>query len=428
MVIINTTPAVQPAAFNRPAGPAPILPTDRLMMAVVLGQKAGHLYELASGNLRLMAESQTPLRQGEQLQLQVTGRDAQQRPMLQILNRGDNTLAPLLKATLPQQQGLNQLSAGLVGALAQFSASPANSALLAGLQQLFSALPRRQQLQEPRGLQQALWNSGLFLESGLAQGLSGQSDIKAQLLRLSALLSQQAPSAAATAHAANRSGAEYIPAATQTAPRPPQAPQPARGQAMTAYASSAPTAASGDLPGAIRSQGRLPISRQLEPTVLLQRLQQQVDGALARIQAHQLLSLQRGEDSQRPHIMEIPVVDDDGIDVWQIAVERAPHRDKNAQDQGREQHRQEETAHHWRFTLSFDFPALGAIKVSVAEVEGELDIQFTAARPATQALIQQYQSELGERIAAPCQIRSRCGSTDGPASPLSQRHFLEDQA
>ena len=41
MVIINTTPAIQPAAVNRPAGPAPILPADRLLMAVVLGQKAG---------------------------------------------------------------------------------------------------------------------------------------------------------------------------------------------------------------------------------------------------------------------------------------------------------------------------------------------------------------------------------------------------
>ena len=430
MVIINTTPAIQPAAVNRPAGPAPILPADRLMMAVVLGQKAGHLYELASGNLRLMAESQTPLRQGEQLQLQVTGRDAQQRPLLQILNRGDAKLTPLLKATLPQQQGLNQLSSTLITALAQSPQSPQSapySAIQAGLQQLFAALPRRQQLQEPRGLQQALYNSGLFLEAGLAQGQVGQADMKAQLLRLAAMLSQQrAANAEGTAVAPNRPGAEYAP--TSSASRAAQAAPPPRGQALSAYANSTPAQTSSDLPGAIRSQARMPITRQVDPGLLLNQLQQQVGGALARIQAHQLLSLQSKEDAQRPHIIEIPVVDEDGIDIWQIAVERAPYREKEQPNQRNEGDAHSEHRHQWRFTLSFDFPAMGAIKVTVAESEGALDIQFTAARPATLALIQRYQSELDTRLDGPCHIDSRCGNTDGPASPLSSHHLLEDQA
>ena len=64
MVIINPSFATQPAAFNRPAGPAPVLAIDRVLTAVVVGQRAEHLYELASGNLKLMAESQTALRHG----------------------------------------------------------------------------------------------------------------------------------------------------------------------------------------------------------------------------------------------------------------------------------------------------------------------------------------------------------------------------
>lgn len=428
MVIINTTPAIQPAAVNRPAGPAPILPADRLLMAVVLGQKAGHLYELASGNLRLMAESQTPLRQGEQLQLQVTGRDAQQRPLLQILNRADAKLLPLLKATLPQQQGLNQLSSGLITALAQSPQSAPNHALQTGLQQLFAALPRRQQLQEPRGLQQALLNSGLFLEAGLAQGQVGRSDIKAQLLRLAALLSRQhVGSAEGKPATANRPGTEYLPARSSH-PHSSHSAPPSRSPAMSAYANSSPPPTSSELPGAIRSQGRLPITRHIDPGQLLNQLQHQVDGALARIQAHQLLSLQSKDDSQRPHIMEIPVVDEDGIDVWQIAVERAPYRDKEQHDAPQDRDHQGDTQHQWRFTLSFDFPALGAIKVTVADTNGTLDIQFTAARPATLALIRRYQSELEEHLEGPCEIHSRCGDTDGPGSPLSSRHLLEDQA
>lgn len=109
MVIINPSNATQPAAFNRPAGPAPILPTDKVLNAVVMGQRADHLYELASGNLRLMAESQTALRRGEQLLLQVTGKDALQRPTLQVINTSPSAINPLLKAMLPQQQGINQL-------------------------------------------------------------------------------------------------------------------------------------------------------------------------------------------------------------------------------------------------------------------------------------------------------------------------------
>ena len=109
MVIINPTISTQPAALTRPAGPAPVLPADRVLNAVVLGERAQHLYELSSGSLRMMAESQTPLREGEQLQLRVLGKDAQQRPQLEILQRGTQDISPQLRNRLPEQLSLNHV-------------------------------------------------------------------------------------------------------------------------------------------------------------------------------------------------------------------------------------------------------------------------------------------------------------------------------
>ena len=187
MVIINPTHNTQPAALLRPAGPAPVLAPDRVMNAVVLGERAQHLYELASGSLRMMAESQTPLRKGEQLQLQVVGRDAQQRPELRIMQRDDVNIAPILRDRLPQQQGLNQLMATLSQLSQQLS--PSVQKLLAPV---LASIPHRKQLSDGERVKTALQNSGQFFEAKLLKNAPRNLDFKAALLKLAAQLDQQA--------------------------------------------------------------------------------------------------------------------------------------------------------------------------------------------------------------------------------------------
>jgi hypothetical protein len=187
MVIINPSFATQPAAVNRPAGPAPVLAIDRVLTAVVIGQRAEHLYELASGNLKMMAESQTALRHGEKLLLQVTGKDQQQRPQLQILKPDTGLINEQLRSSLPQQQSVNQLIANL-GKLINM---PQQQQLAALGKEFIEAIASKPQASDPAGLRQAILQSGLFMESQLAKGDAPTRDLKRALLRLNQRLNQQ---------------------------------------------------------------------------------------------------------------------------------------------------------------------------------------------------------------------------------------------
>lgn len=497
MVIINPQVATQPAAFNRPAGPAPVLPTDRVLMAVVMSQKASHLYELASGGLKMMAESQTPLRQGEQLQLRVTGHDASQRPQLEILSRNSVQLLPLIKASLPQQQNLNQLSSNLI---ANFKLSP-NPQVQQASEQFIAALPQREQLTSAAALKNVIANSGLFLEAHLAKGEPIAGDIKTALLKLARQLenaSQQRGELQKHLQGRTSSGNEGLsknyqpaqnsplPQASQNSPgQPPQTQQTAgkpalpgqaagSGQAQpgaspsssqaplnssaassalppsslpkaaqqtngnraaSAYQASSNaviTGANEQLPGDLRAQARIPINQAeilRQPEQANQLLLNMAKGVIARHEAHQLLHLQTADPLQQQYMMEIPVRDRDGIDVWQMQIERRHQQQEseNAASQDKKQAR-----HQWNITLNFDFPGMGPVKAVVRHSDKQMRVDFTAEQPRTEAAIRQFQSELSQRLSeqgiADVVLQSRVGDSRGPSSALHRQHLLEDQA
>jgi hypothetical protein len=445
MVIINPSNATQPAAFNRPAGPAPILPTDKVLNAVVMGQRAEHLYELASGNLRLMAESQTALRRGEQLLLQVTGRDANQRPTLQVLNTNNSAIAPLLKAMLPQQQGVNQLLASIN----QLLSNPGDSALKNLTSGLINTLPSRQQVSDPAGLREAIISSGFFMESQLATGIAPPNDLKSALLRLAQQLENFRLSNTANnqedanktkkliqdysglARGANtkldssllgsslaNSGSAERSAKTMLSP-------------SSSYSNQPP---SNDLPGVLRSQPRIPTGL-LDPNfnqeAALKQLLQDSRGAVARLESHQLLHLQQKDPQQSLYLIELPVRSDDGVDVWQLQLQWQRSPDDQAQ-QPSDNKIDDEQQRRWQINLNFDLPDLGAINTKVIQQGSQLTITFNTESQATRALIEQRQHELSQSLEeqgiTDTEIMTHTGISPAASSPLSNHSLLEDKA
>ena len=448
MVIINPTISTQPAALTRPAGPAPVLPPDRVLNAVVLGERAQHLYELASGSLRMMAESQTPLREGEQLQLRVLGKDAQQRPQLEILQRGTQDIAPQLRSRLPEQLSLNQLAASL-NQIRQ-GENPSLRQLIAPL---LNQLPRRQQLTHSEGLQKALHNSGQQLESKLARGEVPQGDLKATLLKLLAALQQQSPpppkaglarsygplphSAPGATPSPAATGAELGQSAPSRAPLAPKPPSTAPSSSPSTATAAPPHTASYQaspppqgLPGELHAQGRLAATMPEPESAQLSRLTQDIKGALARQDANQLLGLHSREHGGS-YMVELPVRDRDGIDIWQFQFQ-PPRQQRDDSAEGRAA-TPPDSPSGWSIALSFDLPGLGAITARVTQRENQLGIRFSAAQSDTVSLLQQHSQELNQRLAdqgidvghIDCR---RSGPQPSTESSYSLSTLLRDQA
>ena len=403
MVIINPSFATQPAAFNRPAGPAPVLAIDRVLTAVVVGQRAEHLYELASGNLKLMAESQTALRHGEKLLLQVTGKDHKQRPQLQILKGEIGLIQSQLRAALPQQQSVSHLLANL----GKLSNLPKQHPLATLGKEFIEAIASKAQSSNPAELRQAIMQSGLFLESQLAQGKTPTGDLKQALLKLSRQITTQlAASKPATESTIHGDGSitKRSTLANEYAPQSRSSPlltlgHPNSKATVEHYPQNVtdkPTKP--ELPGELRPQSRQGASIQFADAELevLQQVLRDVRGSLARQESHQLLHLQQSDKSQAQYMVELPIRGNDGIDVWQL------HLHKFEQTEHEQQHAEksaDKPQHNWAINLSFDLPGLGPICVRVSQAP-ELDIRFTAENKATSKLIERKQHELVEALEA----------------------------
>ncbi len=455
------------ASLTRPLGPTELLPVGKVLDAVVLQQRAGNLFELAAGDLRLMAETGQPLRPGEELRLRVTGRDASQRPTLQVQPSLERLLAPFLKALLPQQQDPTKLLA----ALWQLNNSGSEQSALQQAARTLDQLPSRQQFSDPAGLQRALQQSGLFLEAQLQRGLpvSPQNDLKALLLQLLRSLggSQRGspvatpasagapPPAGSAAAAAPPAGTATAAQAGTTAGRPAVPSDPitaytetaranrlaaaSRGSAANATASpasgsTAPTTSQAGAAPQTSLQRREPLPGQLQTLAraeastlppagrAVEQLLQLTENTLARLETHQLLHLQSQSESHGPQwLLELPVRDKDGVDVWQLHIQRDDsHRDET------------EAEPHWHITLSFDFPGTGPVIARLEQQADKLQIIFYADRTETHELIEQRTAALQQALQArgisSVDIQHHQGLPHPDTLPHELHSVLEDQA
>lgn len=416
----------------------------QLLQATVTESAAGKVL-LTIGQRQLSAETSLRLQNGQQLTLQVQSLGKQ--PVLRIVApAADNTLAAAARLLLPRQGPMSPL----LSSLSQLAVAP--QAAMPGLvkelmRSMVRQMPTPESASTPRGLKQALGESGVFLERHLlaspAPGSGNAAlgaDLKANLLRLLQLLrnwppagNYGAPPAApkpdtaglpATSPPAAGNTSTPSPAASDSDP-PAATPQQLRRAVQSTLAPTGPkgattphsaptlagTAAGTDaasramaaphpatsapppLPGSVPS-AQTPVQVSLD---LLNRfgnlrtdLLQQTEAALARIQMNQLAALPR--DAERgllEWLFELPIRRGDELDLWCMRLFREPSG----------QARQDEPATpEWSVQLAFDLPGLGPMQAQVRITQHQVSTQFWVEHTATLSLLREHLPELRQAL------------------------------
>ena len=122
-------------------------------------------------------------------------------------------------------------------------------------------------------------------------------------------------------------------------------------------------------------------------------------GSLARQESHQLQFLQQNDKQHSQFMIELPVRDDDGTDLWQLQFYKSQYTEDKAQNQEQPRPDREKPQHNWVVNLSFDLPGLGPLKARISQTP-TLNIRFSTDKPQTMALINAQRGDLEERLSA----------------------------
>lgn len=222
-------------------------------------------------------------------------------------------------------------------------------------------------------IRQALNESGLFLEARLIKGQPVQSDLKGNLLRLlETLQPMQAP------------------------PHPLSDP----GAARTTDTGT---------------------TLQLLAARLFTELHHQAEGALARVQLHQLAALPQDDNNLRQlWQFELPIPHGDGHDEFLVKFEREARHPGQAEDR-------------WSVTLNFNIPPTGPVCARLSLAEDEISSHFTAEFADGAKRIEQLLPTLNEAFARAGLKVGKLSASQGiavtrPDQPLSPLPLLDERA
>jgi hypothetical protein len=157
-----------------------------------LGENRFQLQPLPEGE-SLIGMSQMELSVGQRLQVQVTRLGAL--PELRILpaeTPPPEVVSKALRELLPKQIDVKELTS-MLGRLPASTSSSLPDSVRVAVERLAAILPQAEKLMTHEGLQKAVQNSGLFLETSLAAVLTDgaelpENDLKARLLNLLSVL------------------------------------------------------------------------------------------------------------------------------------------------------------------------------------------------------------------------------------------------
>jgi hypothetical protein len=366
-----------------------------ILNAVVAKATRGGAAQLRIGQHLVTAETQVPLKQGQQLTLRVV--ESSRRPVLQVLQevfpnvRDEQIRATALKSALPQQQPAAQTLASLERAVAG-PLPDTIQPLKASVEELLSKVPTQQLLRNAPELKRAIADSGVFLEARMQAGLTSPTtpppaDLKSALQRIAAIIRSMPELPAATPQATPNKPAP-------TANQPIQTPQPSKEsvspattgnqsvppnhqQPMLKTTVATPPKATTNVPTMATAVAADDVSAPVQATARLstERLGREVDSALARIQVNQLISVPVEDgSSQQLWMIEVPVRSEQGFDTLQMVIEREP---ESGDDQ----------TPGWSLTLSFALQPLGPMIVRLRLINQRIDAGFWAERAPTQQLI-----------------------------------------
>ncbi|MGZ8195283.1 MAG: flagellar hook-length control protein FliK [Methylosarcina sp.] len=163
-----------------------------------LGENQFLLQQLPGGET-LSAFSHVDLPLSQRIQIQVVHMGST--PELRILpssTQAEAVVPQALRELLPKQVGIGELIKSLQ-LLSRTDSSNLPDSVRLAIENLTAAIPKTKQLFTPKGVQNAVRNSGLFLEATLAASLTNKNpffgnDIKARLLNLLAAIQESVPS------------------------------------------------------------------------------------------------------------------------------------------------------------------------------------------------------------------------------------------
>ncbi len=411
---LTTTP---PAALTLTGNTADLSAwkVGQLLQAQALTGTVNNLITLRIGPTTLEAQTQTPLSAGQTLTVQVVRLGEQ--PILKVLPQArpilNDPLANALRTSLPKQTGLAPLLANL-GLLAQSESAATGvtapslpATVLQAAAQIYRALSFSHQAVSADGLQQAIRATGLFLESKLALLARGgsaalETDFKAALLRLQAVLDENTRPAPASPPP-SPAGAPAEPRAA-TPPRTTVVlpPPPLREVLPQAQAASAPTLTRTTLVGAV-----------------LDELQQQTEGSLARLQLHQLASVPDSAQAQPYWLLELPLRHQAQVDLFQLRIaHEAPDGPADATA----------TGYPWVVNLAFDLPGLGPVQARVAVLGEQVSTTFWAEQANTTQAFRRHLEMLRRNLqqAGLAVGDLACRTGQAPQSPTGPRVPLMD--
>ncbi|MHC8371058.1 flagellar hook-length control protein FliK [Pseudomonas sp. MDT1-85] len=340
------------------------------------------LLNTALSGSTLSIDSPTPLRIGTLLSALV--QDTQTLKFVPLSSRQEQLA---VTQQLVSQQSRQGSLDGLIKLMQNLPPSDQTSKeLRTAVDKLLAGLPDVQQLSTPKGLAQALANSGLFLEAKL---LTGQNptltpDMKGDLLKLIAQLTPGLPA---------NTNLNAIIAANTLAQALPSFVRSALG--MLGQVSAKPLPTSFPLPE------RLLQSQDGEGD--LEHLLRLAAAAVSRLQSHQLSSLEQTGLTDDGRLLstwqlEIPMRNLQDIVPLQVKFQREEAPEKEQPHERRDE--REPKQQLWRVDLAFDMEPLGPLQIQAQLIKGSLSSQLWAERPYTASLIESNLAGLRERLLA----------------------------
>ena len=327
----------------------------------------------------LTLDSPQPLRIGSLLSARVEG--PQSLNFVPLSGRQDQLAIAQQLATQQSRQGSLE---GLLNALQKLPSSaelPAD--LRASIDKLLAGLPVPGQLSTPKGLSDALLNSGAFLEARL---LGGQPqalapDLKATLLRLMAQILPGLP--------ANTNFNPGMAASTQAQALPTFV---RNALGMLGQVSAKPQPGGFPLPQHSLQGG--------ESEDSLENLLKLAAAAISRLQTHQLSSLEQSGRTAEGGVMttwqlEIPMRNAHDIVPLQVKLQREEPPEKQPQDKPEAREVKDQL---WRVELAFDLTPLGPLHVQAQLLRGNLSGHLWAERAYTANLIETQLGNLRQRL------------------------------
>jgi hypothetical protein len=315
------------------------LQPGQILQGTAVSENINGRLSLQIGVARLIAQTQLSVRPGQTLTLQVLKNDSL--PVLRLLQAPtlESLKAEALKQLLPRQQPLPEV----FKALTQVLQAPAQTRIPPAVREqaaaLINQLPSTADPGFKNRLQRVLVDSGLLTEPRLLHKLVQSGDLKLQLARLFERIAQLLP--------------ENRLAQTNLDLRLLQPQTKGSGEALAENGIK-----------------------------LLIGLLKHLDGAIARIQTHQLASLPQEDPGRQVWQFELPVRNGEALDLFHIRIGREDAAGKP------------DEATVWSLTLHMDLASLGPMRVQLRLQGEELSTLIWSQRPRTNDLVQQHLQKL----------------------------------